>query len=722
MAIEVTTTSCSGLVEGVTVWGWYHTCNALDKKLVIALCLSDSAAADRAVSGVTYNGDPMTKAGEYNDHYYVTELCWSFWYIDNPDTGSSYYIEVTQGGKVTDMVGYAISGYNMGSIVPYGQNDYCDTGPWYPNVPQYTCTAGSVLFGGMYIDDSYVPVYLSVDNCTSIDIIDMGSNGSAGAYRILAAGGTQKLQWYWSEGGSNCSGGNTIEILLGGTQYQQSAAGAITFTGTQARSGMGKYAAGALTFTADITSKFIDKVTGLTGSITPSGIPHWLVDKATGLTGGFTPSGILATAKLFSQAVDGALTFVGDITSKSISKVSDLLGSLTFSGTPHWMVDKATGLTGSLTPSGVPHWLVDKATGLVGELTSSGALVAQGQKFLDGALTFAGNYVAQGQKALAGALTFVGESAAEFISGSEQFYQDVAGAITFVGDYAAQGQKALEGALTYAGDITSKAIAKIAGLAGELIPSGALTAYATFVKLLDGALTFVGELAAEISGEYYKELAGVLALTGDLTKNTSRVLAGAITFAGDVYKLFPKALDGAVTFAGGFLAQGQKALAGALTLAGAISAVDIAKALAGVLVSSGTVVKAVTLSTISGALTMAGNVVKTTIPAALTGALTPAGVLVAQGQKVLAGALTMAGTMSVFVSKVLSGVLSLAGFLHPRPDADVIWWLRGRTQSLALDTRAFVWTVTDRVQGLNLKSRTVEWFLNARSTLLNLKR
>ena len=74
--------------------------------MVVAITIYDTDPDDGIVSGVTYNGDPLAAATLYRDARCDGHV--SVWWMALPDTGSSYTVEVTFGGVVTDFGAAAI--------------------------------------------------------------------------------------------------------------------------------------------------------------------------------------------------------------------------------------------------------------------------------------------------------------------------------------------------------------------------------------------------------------------------------------------------------------------------------------------------------------------------------------------------------------------------------------------------------------------------------------
>jgi hypothetical protein len=386
------------------------------------------------------------------------------------------------------------------------------------------------------------------------------------------------------------------------------------------------------------------------------------------LEGAFTCSATLT--KKAKKPLAGSLSFAGAVTKKA---TKTLAGSLTMAGVLKNKAKKV--LTGALSSSGALQSKAKKA--LAGALSTSGTLKSKAKKSLTGSFTPAGTVTKKTTKSLAGALTMAGT-----VDAIKKIIKVLEGAITFTGTLTAKAKKVLAGSITPTGAVTKKP--KIT-LAGTLTMAGAVIGIKKIVKILEGAITFSGDLKAKAK----KVLAGTLTSTGAVAKKTTKTLAGTFTSSGVVtaIKKFYKTLEGAITFSGDLAAKAKKVLvgsitpvgavtkkptktlAGALTMAGALTA-KARKALAGALTPVGAVTKKTTKS-LAGSLTLIGTVVKKTTKT-LAGALTMAGDLFAElagGElfyKTIEGAITFTGTLTKKPKKVLSGTFTMIGTLAAR--------------------------------------------------------
>jgi hypothetical protein len=114
-------------------------------------------------------------------------------------------------------------------------------------------------------------------------------------------------------------------------------------------------------------------------------------------------------------------------------------------------------------------------------------------------------------------------------------------------------------------------------------------AYNVWYQVLDGSLTFTGDLgkktsklltagisALQLAGAITKKTARAfsvtpLPFTGGLTKSTHRSLTGSLTFTGDLSRKVSKMLDGALVFSGNIFWKLLRAVTAGLTFAGALT-------------------------------------------------------------------------------------------------------------------------------------------------------
>lgn len=91
----------------VTSYSFSHTVSPGCNLLVVCTQARDSSATDIDVSGITWDGDPLTEVRSYYDGG-IQDFGVEIWKRDNPKIGT-YLVEVTHGGKCTDCAGGAAS-------------------------------------------------------------------------------------------------------------------------------------------------------------------------------------------------------------------------------------------------------------------------------------------------------------------------------------------------------------------------------------------------------------------------------------------------------------------------------------------------------------------------------------------------------------------------------------------------------------------------------------
>lgn len=587
----------------------------------------------------------------------------------------------------------------------------------------------------VFVDATSLDIWytLSQDDDTWDTPTEIQDGSDITTYAVCCNVGTHSskvLAYYWDE-----SDGYTGEVFYDevsistGTEYNQSAAGTLTPSGTVSGKAL-KALAGALT-SAGVLIK--STATSLDGTLTSAGAV--VKQAAASLAGTLSSSGDVSTVRMVMQAVAGTLTSAGNLV-KLTSVSYD--GALTSAGTLVGQGQKAlagaltsagaltkqaaTSLAGTLTSAGDVVTVKTVLYSLAGTLTTAGVLAKQTALSYAGTLATTGDVFKQSAASLSGTLTTSG-----VVDGIKIAVQALAGTLTTAGDVTAQAGKALAGTLATAGDVTGR-VGK--ALAGTLTSAGTLTARAA--KALAGTLTTSGYLdaALQAAGEYYQSVAGTLTTAGALTKQAQTSLAGTLATAGDVIKEAATSLAGTLTTSGivSTTKVFTRALAGTLTTAGDVTA-RAGKALAGALTTSGTLVKT-TLVTFTGNLATAGTLIKD-MAVALTGTLASSGVLATarvavqalagtldlagditrQAAKSLVGGLTSGGTLAARVGKALAGSLAPTGIITTTAS-----FLRSFAGTLS--SSGIVYTIKNAVSetvDLTLRTRSVALSLAARS-------
>lgn len=181
MAITTGNTSESGLNNNVnTSFDWAHTCAAGSDCLVVLVTGLDATEGDLDVSGVTYDGNPLTYGAGSADSTSGTNA--EIWYLVNPTTGSSLDIEVTFAGKVSSGAGFAIDLDGVDTSDPVQDTNRVTGANSDPTITVSGAVSGSMTVGGLGINESD-PAEISVSAGTEIGETDLGTALGSSAYR-----------------------------------------------------------------------------------------------------------------------------------------------------------------------------------------------------------------------------------------------------------------------------------------------------------------------------------------------------------------------------------------------------------------------------------------------------------------------------------------------------------------------------------------------------------
>ena len=425
----------------------------------------------------------------------------------------------------------------------------------------------------------------------------------------------------------------------------------------------------------------------------------------------------------FILSVAGTLTFIGDITKKTLKQ---LAGGLTFVGD----ITKKT----SKILSGILSFTGDLATKLDAIFMRMAAIRPGIQRVIS-IVNIAQEQLKREKEAFVSwfstprrlvrrAVFFLIVSGILSVSGiiTKKVSKQLSGTLSFVGDIIKKTSKILSGSLTFVGDIQTKFLDFIAKIMAAIRPGierGATISIIgkekekkevgygwwfanslrrlvrkpteTFLLFVAGILSFVGDIQKQTN----KQLSGSLTSLGDISKKTLKVLSGILSSVGDLVTkvdavvfrmaaIIPgikrsatisgiakqKELEEQEAFISWFtrmhrlvrsLAQTfLLSVAGTLTFVGTISKVT-KKQLSGSLTFIGTIVKK-TLKQLSGSLSFIGTLVtKFTQSLIVAGSLTFTGLITKKTSKQLAGILSVTGTITKLTKKILSGILSFVG-------------------------------------------------------------
>lgn len=269
--------------------------------------------------------------------------------------------------------------------------------------------------------------------------------------------------------------------------------------------------------------------------------------------------------------------------------------------------------------------------------------------------------------------------------------------------------KTIGGTVTPAG-IGVKAVSKI--LAGALTPSGAITQLKTMIRTLVGAITPTGTLKRDTalspdgsigpSGTHQmvvgKNLGGSITPTGTLAAIRAflQSLAGSIASSGTLKRDTAQTRTGAITPTGTKANAVSKTLTGSLTPAGALNVIRaFLQSLAGSIASSGTLRRA-TSKTLPGAVTPSGTKANA-VSKTLTGGITPTGALQAIRAflQTLAGSITPGGTLRRSTGKNVTGTVGPAGTQVRATSQHIVGGIQPTGALNAI--RAFLLTITGSI-------------------------
>jgi hypothetical protein len=190
MALAVDSTSTSGVKNGTDPWTWSHTCASGS---VLFVSVNANGAPP---TGVTYNGDALTKAVERDSG---TVLNSSIWYILSPDTGSAYNIVVD---FATGMYGEA-SGISFTGADTSSQPDATasETGSsTTTNVLNITTVANNCyIIDAIAVDATWINTHIE-ENAAQTQLHDSTSTflDQGSSYKDAGAAGAKTMTWTWT--------------------------------------------------------------------------------------------------------------------------------------------------------------------------------------------------------------------------------------------------------------------------------------------------------------------------------------------------------------------------------------------------------------------------------------------------------------------------------------------------------------------------------------------
>ena len=463
------------------------------------------------------------------------------------------------------------------------------------------------------------------------------------------------------------------------------------WTGTGVLVGKGKKAlSGALTFAGALLGRAKKALAGATAL---AGVTYQKT--RTTLSGALASAGtLLGKGK---KVLSGAATLAGVTYQKTKTTLTGIWSSIgaaigeKVAGLQYKAIDGALTFVGDIRRS--------TSTLRYGAVTFAGATYHKTKTLLAGALAFVGNAYRKTTQVFAGAITFVGG-----LRGKAKLV--LLGAWHSAGDVRSKTRAAVAGALTYAGNIQKRTATTLAGIwssigdvVGERLPGlikkaldGAIATSGTLAKgtatAISGILATVGSLT-RTGG---KALSGVLSSSGQLGVLGRKLLAGALGAGGAILRSVRTNLTGAMSLAGSLSRRTKTTVVGALTSIGDLAAQRIAnlyyQAIEGALNTAGTLSKR-GAKILSGGLNYAGELSRKT-STTLNGALSTLGSLAAQlagfYQVNLAGVLAPTGAVTRRVRRILSGVLNFIGRLISLGPPETVSFIVYITQNHSADT------------------------------------
>lgn len=255
MALAVDSSSTIGAQTASSSWSWAHTC-ASGSVLFVAVSSNGTPP-----TGVTYNGDALTKAVEKD---YSTSVNVTIWYILSPDTGSSYNVVVSfSAGMYGDAGAVSFTGADTSSQPDCTASE---TG---------TSTTTNVLNITTNTDNCYILDALAVESTwlntapeedgTQTQVYDTSAVflAEGSSYKSVGSAGAQTMTWTWTVNFGlaaryvHCGVG--VKPAGAGTNYEKALSDSFSMTDSLVR-GSGKVASDSMSFTDSITNKVVDVV------------------------------------------------------------------------------------------------------------------------------------------------------------------------------------------------------------------------------------------------------------------------------------------------------------------------------------------------------------------------------------------------------------------------------------------------------------------------------
>ena len=168
--------------------------NNLDRLLVVGAQGEDSSSSDCDVSGVTFNGDPLTKIDDALAGT-STLQCVSLWYLLDPDTGD-HDILITWAGNVSHRNGGGISAYNVKQQAPEASNTSSENSGNDITTSVTTVTNGAWLFDAVGAGDDDEDDFEATETGQQVRYTtDNSSSSAAGSTKLVPTAGSSSMGW-----------------------------------------------------------------------------------------------------------------------------------------------------------------------------------------------------------------------------------------------------------------------------------------------------------------------------------------------------------------------------------------------------------------------------------------------------------------------------------------------------------------------------------------------
>lgn len=296
-----------------------------DRLLVALIALRGNAT--QSVSGITYNGDAMTKATSQS--HTSSNIDTEIWYLVNPDTGSNT-MQVTFSGLQCEAMGLAFTGVKQTS--PLDQTAGAEGTSSTPSV-SITPTENNELVVGVLIHESSTASSVGSGE-TSIYDTDQGAWNTSASFVVQTTAGAQTVDW---------SNGTSDVWTVSAASFKEATSGSITVTPAAAvcvvRSIAPTTVLGSVVATPAVAKAVVRSInpTAILGSLAATPAVATAIVRTidpTVLAGGLiiTPAAAVAVVRTMAPAVVlGSIVAVPAVASHVVSTIAPtvVLGSVT---------------------------------------------------------------------------------------------------------------------------------------------------------------------------------------------------------------------------------------------------------------------------------------------------------------------------------------------------------------------------------------------------------